>query len=87
MSWDYDPFNLERLPTKEELYGKNTKCSNIHWKNRETENSTVIQEGTPISREIAKYYAEHGYAEKQIPLNAYTCREIEKIIDKEGNEK
>ncbi len=49
-----------------------------------TGKDAVPQEGTPIPREIAKYYAEHGYAEKRIPLNADTCREIAKILDSKG---
>ncbi len=85
MSRNYDIFDSEHFPTKEKLYGKETKYSNINWKNRETEKGVVIQEGTPIPREIAEYYAEHGYAEKWIPLNADTCREIAKILDLEDD--
>ncbi len=84
MKCNYDPFDLEHIPTKEELHGKEAKYSNIHWENRGAGKGTVLQEGTPIPKEIAKYYAEHGYAEKWIPLNADTCREIAKILDLKG---
>ncbi len=30
MKCNYDPFYLEHIPTKEELYGKEAKYSNIH---------------------------------------------------------
>jgi len=85
MSWDYNPFDLKHLSTKEELYGKDTKYSNIHWENQEIEKGKVIQEGTPIPKEIAEYYVNHGYVEKQIPLNADTCREIARILDLEAD--
>jgi len=85
LSWDYDPFDLEHLSKKEELYGKDTKYADIHWENRETKCGIVIQEGTPIPVEIADYYVKNGYAEKQIPLNADTCREIARILDSEAD--
>lgn len=85
MSCNYDPFDLKHLSTKDELYGKDTKYSDIHWENREAKCGMVIQEGTIVPREIADYYVENGYAKKQIPLNADTCREIAKILDSEAD--
>ena len=38
----------------------------------------------PIPKEIADYYIRHGYADRMIPLNADTCREIAKILDEGG---
>lgn len=41
---------------------------------------------TPVPKEIADYYMSHKeYEENMIPLNAETCREIAKILDKEAN--
>lgn len=35
----------------------------------------------PIPRAIVDYYINHGYADRMIPLNADTCRDIAKILD------
>ena len=56
------------------------KYSNIKWENQEIENGVVVQQGTPIPKEIADYYMKPGYAVKGIPLNADTCREIAELI-------
>ena len=56
------------------------KYSNIKWENQEIENGVVVQQGTPIPKEVADYYMKHGYADKGIPLNADTCREIAELI-------
>lgn len=43
---------------------------------------------TTIPKEIRDYYISHKeYKENMIPLNAGTCREIAKILDKEAETK
>lgn len=56
------------------------KYSNIEWKNRKEKNGVVIQEGTPIPKEIIEYYKKNGYVERGIPLSADTCREIAELV-------
>lgn len=54
--------------------------SDIKWENQRIENGRIVQQGTPIPREIVNYYTEHKYAEKGIPLNAGTCEKISKLL-------
>lgn len=57
-----------------------SKYYDIKWENREEKNGVVVQEGTPVPQEIADYYTKHGYADRGIPLNADTCREIAELL-------
>lgn len=57
------------------------KFSNIQFENF---TSNYIP-SSPIPKKIAEYYISHGYMERNIPLNADTCREIAKILDEGGD--
>lgn len=57
------------------------RYSDIQFENLTEDNKSV----QPVPNEIGDYYCSHGYLEKNIPLNADTCREIAKILEEGGD--
>lgn len=48
------------------------------------EEKVIYTNETPVLPEIVKYYKEHDYCEREIPLNADTANKIAEILWTQG---